>query len=49
MFLELAQLQVRYAGAERAAVQDVSFGLQAGDIGVLKAVLAAARHSVDNG
>jgi len=35
MFLELAQLQVRYAGAERAAVQDVSFGLQAGDIGVL--------------
>ena len=35
MFLELAQLQVRYAGAERAAVLDVSFGLQAGDIGVL--------------
>ncbi len=35
MFLEVAQLQVRYAGAERAAVQDVSFGLQTGDIGVL--------------
>ncbi|MEO8542243.1 MAG: ABC transporter ATP-binding protein [Burkholderiaceae bacterium] len=35
MFLALAQLQVRYAGAERAAVQDVSFGLQAGAIGVL--------------
>jgi len=35
MFLALAQLQVRYAGAARAAVEDVSFGLKAGDIGVL--------------
>ena len=30
MFLEVAQLQVRYAGAAKPAVHDVSFGLQAG-------------------
>jgi len=35
MFLEVAQLQVRYAGADPAAVQNVSFGLQTGEIGVL--------------
>lgn len=35
MFLEISQLQVRYAGAQRAAVSDVSLGLRAGDIGVL--------------
>ena len=35
MFLEVAQLQVRYAGAAKPAVHDVSFGLQAGEIGVL--------------
>ena len=35
MFLEVAKLQVRYAGADRAAVQDVAFGLKTGDIGVL--------------
>ncbi len=35
MFLEVAHLQVRYAGADRSAVQDVAFGLQTGDIGVL--------------
>ncbi len=35
MFLEVTQLQVRYAGAARAAVHDVSFGLQTGEIGVL--------------
>jgi len=35
MFLEVAHLQVRYPGRSRAAVQDVSFGLRTGDIGVL--------------
>ena len=35
MFLEVSQLQVRYPGNTRPAVQDVSFGLRAGDIGVL--------------
>jgi len=35
MFLEVAQLQVLYAGAAKPAVLDVSFGLQTGDIGVL--------------
>ncbi len=35
MFLEVTQLQVRYAGADRSAVSDVAFGLQTGDIGVL--------------
>ena len=35
MFLEVAQLQVRYAAGSRAAVDGVSFGLRAGDIGVL--------------
>ena len=35
MFLEVSQLQVRYPGNDRPAVQDVSFGLRAGDIGVL--------------
>ena len=35
MFLKLSQLQVRYPGLGKAAVDDVSFGLRAGDIGVL--------------
>ncbi|MBB6559953.1 iron(III) transport system ATP-binding protein [Acidovorax soli] len=35
MFLEVTQLEVRYAGRPRAAVQNVSLGLRAGDIGVL--------------
>jgi len=35
MFLEVKQLQVRYAGASDPAVLDVSFGLQTGEIGVL--------------
>jgi iron(III) transport system ATP-binding protein len=35
MFLEVSQLQVRYAGAAKPAVHDVSFGLQTGEIGVL--------------
>ncbi len=35
MFLEVAQLQVRYTATGRAAVDGVSFGLRAGDIGVL--------------
>ncbi|MDQ1258903.1 MAG: iron(III) transport system ATP-binding protein, partial [Pseudomonadota bacterium] len=35
MFLEVSQLQVRYAGQAVAAVQDVSLGLAAGQIGVL--------------
>ena len=35
MFLEVSHLQVHYAGRPQAAVQDVSFGLRAGDIGVL--------------
>jgi len=34
MFLEVSQLQVRYPGNAKPAVQDVSFGLRAGDIGV---------------
>jgi iron(III) transport system ATP-binding protein len=35
MFLNLSHLQVQYPGRSRAAVQDVSLGLRAGDIGVL--------------
>ena len=35
MFLDIAQLQVAYAGRKQAAVREVSFGLRAGDIGVL--------------
>ncbi|MCF8159967.1 MAG: ABC transporter ATP-binding protein [Polaromonas sp.] len=35
MFLEVSQLSVTYAGQMKAAVHDVSFGLHAGDIGVL--------------
>ena len=35
MFLEVSQLDVRYAGRAQAAVQGVSLGLHAGDIGVL--------------
>jgi iron(III) transport system ATP-binding protein len=35
MFLEVSQLRVQYAGRAQAAVSNVSFGLHAGDIGVL--------------
>ncbi len=35
MFLELSQLDIRYAGRTQPAVAQVSFGLPAGDIGVL--------------
>lgn len=35
MYLEVSQLRVQYPGRSRAAVDDVSFGLRAGDIGVL--------------
>jgi iron(III) transport system ATP-binding protein len=35
MFLEVSQLEVRYAGRANAAVQGVTLGLHAGDIGVL--------------
>ena len=35
MFLEVSQLSVSYAGALQPAVNQVSFGLPAGDIGVL--------------
>ncbi|RYF26303.1 MAG: ABC transporter ATP-binding protein [Comamonadaceae bacterium] len=35
MFLEVSQLEVRYAGRAQAAVRGVSLGLAAGDIGVL--------------
>ncbi|MBN9369709.1 MAG: ABC transporter ATP-binding protein [Hydrogenophaga sp.] len=35
MFLKVSQLQVRYAGAPHPAVDGVSFGLAAGEIGVL--------------
>ncbi|OSZ73285.1 ABC transporter ATP-binding protein [Hydrogenophaga sp. IBVHS1] len=35
MFLNLTQLSVRYAGLPQAAVDGVSLGLRAGDIGVL--------------
>ncbi len=35
MFLEVSQLQVRYAGRAQAAVRGVSLGLAAGEIGVL--------------
>ena len=35
MFLEVSQLEVRYAGRAQAAVQGVTLGLHAGDIGVL--------------
>ncbi len=35
MFLEVSQLSIRYAGASRAAVEEVSFGLMPGEIGVL--------------
>lgn len=35
MFLEISQLGVHYAGRSSSAVHNVSFGLQAGEIGVL--------------
>ncbi|HOP91570.1 MAG TPA: ABC transporter ATP-binding protein, partial [Ottowia sp.] len=35
MFLQIDQVEVRYPGAARAAVQGASLGLRAGDIGVL--------------
>jgi iron(III) transport system ATP-binding protein len=35
MFLQVAQLHVRYPGQNLAAVQEASFGLRSGDIGVL--------------
>ena len=35
MFLEVSQLRIAYAGRSQPAVRDVSFGLRAGDIGVL--------------
>ena len=35
MFLEVSQLEVRYAGRAQAAVQNVTLSLNAGDIGVL--------------
>ena len=35
MYLQLHQLSVRYPGLAHSAVSDVSFGLQAGEIGVL--------------
>ena len=35
MYLEVSQLRVQYPGRSRAAVDGVSFGLRAGDIGVL--------------
>ncbi len=35
MFLEMVQLDVRYPGAPKPAVQEVNLGLAAGDIGVL--------------
>ena len=35
LFLEVSQLSVTYPGGRQAAVQQVSFGLHAGDIGVL--------------
>lgn len=35
MFLEVSQLRVAYPGRSQPAVRDVSFGLHAGDIGVL--------------
>ena len=35
MFLEVSQLEVRYAGRAQAAVQGVTLSLKAGDIGVL--------------
>src|SRR6218665_3535235 len=35
MFLNVSQLSVRYAGLPQAAVDGVSLGLRAGDIGVL--------------
>ncbi|MDB5873141.1 MAG: putative transporter, ATP-binding component involved in an Fe3+ transport system [Ramlibacter sp.] len=35
MFVEVSQLRVQYPGRAQPAVDDVSFGLRAGDIGVL--------------
>ena len=35
MFVEVSQLRVQYASRPQPAVSDVSFGLAAGDIGVL--------------
>jgi iron(III) transport system ATP-binding protein len=35
MYLEVSQLRIDYAGRTQPAVRDVSFGLHAGDIGVL--------------
>src|SRR5215213_3498543 len=35
MFVEVSKLRVQYPGRAQPAVDDVSFGLRAGDIGVL--------------
>src|SRR6478735_12033993 len=35
MFVEVSHLRVQYTGRPQPAVDDVSFGLRAGDIGVL--------------
>jgi iron(III) transport system ATP-binding protein len=35
MFVQVTKLRVQYAGQSQSAVDDVSFGLRAGDIGVL--------------
>ena len=38
MFLQIRQVDVRYPGQPRPAVQDASLSLAAGDIGALHAV-----------
>ena len=35
MFIDISDLQVRYPGRDKAAVEDVSFGLHKGQMGVL--------------
>jgi iron(III) transport system ATP-binding protein len=46
MFLQLDQVGVRYPGRERPAVESVSFGLQAGQIGVLIGPSGCGKTSV---
>ena len=45
MFLEVSQLEVRYAGRSQAAVQGVTLGLRAGDWVSLP---ARCRHRVES-
>ena len=45
MFLDVSQLSVQYAGRSQRAVDQASFSLQAGEIGVLIGPSGCGRHT----